>query len=65
MLFHTVSKPSPNTLTEIVATQFTIKQATEIKYLGLVLDEKLNYNKHMQSISKSLMKYLGVFNHMK
>ena len=42
ILFHTVHKHIPNNLTEIVTTQATLKRVTEIKYLGLVLDEKLN-----------------------
>ena len=42
MLFYAVNKPIPNNLTKIVTTQVTIKAVTEIKYLGLVLDEKLN-----------------------
>ena len=43
----------------------TIKRATEIKYLGLLLDEKLNYNEHVQSICNPLLKYFGIFNHIK
>ena len=60
-----MNKPTPNNLTEIVTTQATIKRVTEIKYLGLVLDEKLIYNEHVQSISNSLIKYSGIFNHIK
>ena len=65
VLFHTVNKPVPDGFTEIVTTHMTIKRATEIKYLGLVLDEKLNYNEHVQSICNSLLKYFGIFNHIK
>ena len=32
--------------------------------LELVLD-KLNYSEHVQSISNSLIKYFGIFNHIK
>ena len=60
-----MNKPIPNNLTEIVTTQATIKWVTEMKYLGLVLDEKLNYNEHVQSISNFLMRYFGIFNHIK
>ena len=52
VLFHTVNKPVPDGFTEIV-THMTIKRATEMKYLGLILDEKLNYNEHVQSICNS------------
>ena len=43
----------------------TIKRATEMKYLLLVLDEKLNYNEHVQSICYSLLKCFGIFSHIK
>ena len=46
--FHAANKPIPNNLTEIVTTQVTIKPVTEMKYLGLVLDEQLNHNEHVQ-----------------
>ena len=65
VLFHTINKPVPDGFTEIVTTHMTIKRATEMKYLGLVLDEKLNYNEHVQSICNSLLKYFGIFNHIK
>ena len=47
VFFHTVNKPVPDDLIEIVTPQMTIKRATEMKYLGLLLDEKLNYNEHV------------------
>ena len=65
VLFHTVNKPVPDGFTEIATTHMTIKRATEMKYLGLVLDGKLNYNEHVQSICNSLLKYFGIFNHIK
>ena len=34
-----MNKSIPNNLTEIFTTQVIIKRVTEIKYLGLVLDE--------------------------
>ena len=65
VLFHTVNKLVPDGFTEIATTHMTIKQATEMKYLGLVLDDILNYNEHIQSICNSLLKYFGIFNHIK
>ena len=47
VLFHALNKPVPDDFTVIVITQMMIKRATEIRYLGLVLDEKLNYNEHV------------------
>ena len=65
VLFNTVNKPVPDGFTEITTTHMTIKQATEMKYLGLFRDEKLTYNEHVQSICNSLLKYFGIFNHIK
>ena len=65
VLFHTVNKPVRDDLIEIVTPQMTIKQATKMKYSGLLLEEKLNYNEHVQSICNSLLKYFGIFNHIK
>ena len=65
VLFHTVNKPVPDGFTAIATTHMTIKRATEMKYLGLVLDEKFNYYEHVQLICNSLLKYFGIFNHIK
>ena len=46
-LFHIVNKPVPNGFTEIATTRMTIERAAGMIYLGLVLDEKLNYNEHV------------------
>ena len=35
------------------------------KYLGLTLDETLNWNEHVNELCKSLIKYFGIFNHIK
>ena len=65
VLSHTVNKPVTDGFTEIATTHMTIKRATEMKYLGLVLRKKLNHNEHVQSICNSLLKYFGIFNHIK
>ena len=65
VLFHTVDKPVPDGFTEIATTHMTIKRATEMRYLGLVLDDKLNYNELIQSICNLSLKYFGIFNHIK
>ena len=65
VLFHTVNKPVPDDLTEIFTPHMTIKRATEMKYFGFLLDEKLNYNEHVQSICNSFLKYFEIFNHIK
>ena len=36
-----------------------------IKYLGVILDGKLKWNTHIDYICASLIKYFGIFNHLK
>ena len=43
----------------------TIMRVKSFKYLGLTLDETLNWNEHVNELCKSLMKYFGIFNHIK
>ena len=43
----------------------TIKRFNSFKYLGLTLDETLLWNDHVNELSKSLVKYFGIFNHIK
>ena len=65
VLFHTVNKPVLDDFAEIVTTQMTIKRAIEMKYWGLIVDKKNNYNEHARSGCNSLLNYFGVFNHIK
>ena len=43
----------------------TINRAKIVNYLGLVIDENLNWNAHVDSVCASLVKYFGIFNHIK
>ena len=43
----------------------TIKRVNSFKYLGLTLDETLHWNDHVNELCKSLVKYFGIFNHIK
>lgn len=38
-----------------------INRVTECKYLGIVLDENLKWQNHIDQICNSLMKYIGIF----
>ena len=42
-----------------------VLQCVFLKYLGLSLDETLNWNKDVNELCKSLIKYFGIFNHIK
>ena len=65
-LFHIVNNPGiGGDVTEIVAAEMTKKGATEIKYIGLNLDENLDYDEQVRSICKSLLKCCAISNHIK
>ena len=65
VLFHTINKPMPQQLNEIETEFMTIMRVKSFKYLGLTLDETLNWNEHVNELCKSLIKYFGIFNHIK
>ena len=64
-LFHTLNKPIPRHLNEIKTEFITIMRVKSFQYLGLTLDETLNWNKHVNEICKSLITYFWRFNHIK
>ena len=43
----------------------TIMRVKSFRYLGLTLDETLNWNEHANELCKSLINYFGIFNHIK
>ena len=65
VLFHTINKPIPQHLNEIKTEFMTIMRVKSFKYLGLTLDETSNWNEHVNELCKSLIKYFGIFNHIK
>ena len=65
VLFHTINKPVPQQLNEIKTEFMTIMRMKSFKYLGLILDETLNWNEYVNELCKSLIKYFGILNHIK
>ena len=65
MVFHTPNKPMPNNLSEIDTMRMKIKWVNTIKYLGVIFDEKFKWNNHIDYICDSLIRYFGIFNHLK
>ena len=43
----------------------TIRRVKIVNYLGLVIDENLYWNAHADFVCASLVKYFGIFNHIK
>ena len=65
VLFHMKNKPVPNDFDSIRTNHMTIRRVKIINYLGLVIDENLYWNAHADFVCASLVKYFGIFNHIK
>ena len=63
MIFHTpqrkVRKP------DLIIDNFEIKYVDDFNYLGIHLDKHLNWNKHLEVVSKKIAKTVGIFNRLK
>ena len=60
-IFWTTNNPTLNIPEEIEFNGKSIKRTTSIKYLGLNLDEFLNWNSHITSLCRSLKSFFPVF----
>ena len=65
ILFQTVNKPIPHNFVEITTQFMDFKRVTSFKYMGITLDETLNWSEHVDNLCESLLKYVGIFNHIK
>ena len=64
-IFHTKNKHIPEGLYEIVVDDVTITRSASVKFIGLHIDENLNWNIHIDSLIMTLVKYSGIFNQLK
>ena len=65
VLFHTKNKPIPEHFDCIQTMFFTINRVKFVQYLGLMIDENLYWHMHAEYVYNSLVKYFGIFNHVK
>ena len=65
VLFHLKNKPFPRNFTCIQTEVMQINRVESVQYLGMLLDEKLYWHEHVDQICASLVKYFGIFNHIK
>ena len=65
VLFHTINKPMPTNLNEISMEFMTVQRVKTFKYLGITLDETLNWGEHAEAICSSLLKYVGIIYQIK
>ena len=65
MIFHTKNKNAYETLQHLDIYGAQINRVKHAKYLGLIFDDMLSWNDHIYYVCQSLMKYFGIFNHIK
>ena len=59
------NKPVPKNFGNIQTEHMTIRRVKTVNYLGLFIDENLYWNAHVDYVCASLVKYFGIFNHIK
>ena len=65
VLFHAKNKPIPENFDCIHTTFITLNRVKCVQYLGLMIDENLYWHMHVEHVYNSLVKYFGLFNHVK
>ena len=65
VLFYLKNKPIPRNFTCIQTEVLQINRVESVQYLGMLFDEKLYWHEHVDQICASLVKYFGIFNHIK
>ena len=65
VLFHGIKQDPKLNFQGLKVGREVIPRTKCVKYIGLHLDELLNFDYHVNELCKSLTKYFGVFYHMK
>ena len=50
---------------ELIISNIPIKRKTEAKFLGVIIDEKLTWNKHITALQSKMCRYIGVMYKLK
>ena len=66
-IFHSKKRTIPRDLTFIEIPEIGVKidRSNSVKYIGLILDEKLNFKDHTAAVIKSVTKFFGIFKNIK
>ena len=59
------NKPVPKHFEYIQTDVMQVNRVNSIQYLGMLVDEHLYWHEHVDQICASLVKYFGIFNHIK
>ena len=53
-------KRNTNSDPEVVVNKVKIERKKEARFLGVILDEKLKWTKHIETVKSKMSKYIGV-----
>ena len=65
MLFHHPQRRIDNCIPKLHIRETEIERVTEFNFLGLTIDENLNWSAHTQKIANKISKTIGVLNRLK
>ena len=58
--YHFFSNTAPHC--NLIVNGQTIKKVNSCKYLGIIIDDELKWNLHIENIYKKIMKYTSILN---
>jgi hypothetical protein len=65
IIYHSKNKNNYPNVQDIEINGINIKRVSSTKYLGVTFDQALTWEEHVNGLCKNLLKYFGIFNHIK
>ena len=65
MIFHNYQRDFSHFIPEIMINGQLVERVTEFNFLGLTIDEHLNWKSHIQKVSNKVSRSIGVLNRLK
>ena len=65
MIFHNYQRDIKSCIPYVRINNQSIERVSEFNFLGLTIDEHLNWNAHIQKISNKIAKSIGIINRLK
>ena len=65
MIFHHKQRKIDNFIPELKINDYVIERVCEFNFLGLIIDESLSWNAHIQKVSNKISRTLGTLNRLK
>ena len=65
MIFHYRQRKKDNLIPNLKINSEPIERVTEFNFLGLTIDEHLNWSPHIQKVSNKISRTLGIMNRLK